>query len=73
MTERTHAGGSRAGVVATFDEQAGLGSVVDDAGTTYPFHCIDIADGTRTIAVGARVEFSVRPRFGRHEATALRV
>ncbi|MEM9514011.1 MAG: hypothetical protein AAGA42_04055 [Actinomycetota bacterium] len=72
MTERSHAGGHRGGIVAAFDAVVGLGTVVDDSGASYPFHCVEIVDGTRTIAVGTRVEFSIRPRVGRHEAVAIR-
>ena len=44
-----------------------------DDGTVYPFHCTVIADGTRTIAVGAAVEFEVVPgHLGRWEAAAVR-
>ena len=61
------------GRVSAFDEHRGLGEVVDDAGTGYPFHCTAIADGTRTIAVGAAVDFDVVPgRLGRWEAAAIR-
>ena len=59
------------GVVTAFDEDRGLGTV-EGAGVSYPFHCTQIADGTRTIAVGATVSFDVRPGgMGRWEATAL--
>ena len=40
------------GVVADFDDERGSGTVTADDGTSYPFHCTAIADGTRTIAVG---------------------
>ena len=33
-------------------------------GTVYPFHCTQIGDGTRTIAVGTKVEFELMPRLG---------
>ena len=46
------------GVVTQFDEGRGLGTI-EGSGVTYPFHCTQIADGTRTIAVGTRVEFEV--------------
>jgi cold shock CspA family protein len=37
-----------------------------------PFHCTSIADGSRTIAVGQHVRFTVVPgRLGRWEATRL--
>jgi hypothetical protein len=39
----------------------------------YPFHCTQIADGSRTVEVGAQVVFRVIPgRLGRWEAGALR-
>ena len=60
------------GVVTVFDDHAGLGTVTAGDGTTYPFHCTQIADGTRTIPVGAAVTFAVRPwHQGRYEAVAL--
>lgn len=60
------------GRVVDFDEHVGLGHVVDAAGAELLFHCVEIADGTRTIPVGQDVEFDVRPKFGRAEATNLR-
>ena len=60
------------GRVTAFDERRGLGEVTADDETVYPFHCTVIADGTRTIEVGARVEFEVVPgRLGRWEAAAI--
>jgi CspA family cold shock protein len=60
------------GRVAEFDEAAGLGTVTTGDGTSYPFHCTQIADGTRTIAPGTAVAFEVRPwHRGRYEATAI--
>jgi CspA family cold shock protein len=57
------------GTVTEFDEARGLGVVTADDGTTYPFHCTQIADGTRTIDVGATVRFDVGPGLpGRWEA-----
>ena len=57
------------GRVAEFDEHVGLGVVESDEGTRYPFHCTQIADGTRTIPVGAPVSFEVKPGpLGRWEA-----
>ena len=59
------------GLVTEFDEARGLGTV-ESGGRAYPFHCTQIADGTRTIAVGAAVHFEVRPGgMGRWEATAI--
>jgi CspA family cold shock protein len=59
------------GVVAAFDEARGLGTLESD-GQTYPFHCTQIADGSRTIAVGTAVSFEVRPGgMGRWEGAGL--
>lgn len=61
--------GTRTGSVTAFDDRRGLGTVTDDSGTTHPFHCTGIADGTRTIDVGAEVRFDViAGRLGRWEA-----
>jgi cold shock CspA family protein len=47
------------GTVAAFDEHKGLGTVRADDGRELPFHCTSIANGSRTIDLGARVTFSV--------------
>jgi CspA family cold shock protein len=63
--------GSGEGTVVEFDEARGIGTV-EAGGVTYPFHCTQIADGTRTIPVGTAVRFEVRPGpLGRWEAAAL--
>jgi cold shock CspA family protein len=60
------------GTVSSFDDPRGLGEVTAEDGTTYPFHCTAIADGTRTIEVGAEVTFDVVPgHLGRWEASRL--
>jgi cold shock CspA family protein len=60
------------GVVAEFDDRRGLGTITTGDGTTYIFHCTQIADGTRSIANGTRVVFDVRPGGrGQWEATAI--
>jgi CspA family cold shock protein len=62
----------RAGTVREFDEFRGLGVVVADDGTSYPFHCTQIADGTRRVDVGAAVSFTLRPGgLGRWEAASI--
>ena len=53
------------GAVIEFDADAGLGVVEDIAGRRYPFHCTAIADGTRSIEVGAAVRFSIAARARR--------
>lgn len=57
------------GRVIEFDDHVGLGVVEADDGTRYPFHCTQIADGSRTIPVGAAVHFEVAAGpLGRWEA-----
>lgn len=59
------------GVVAEFDEHVGLGVVRLDDGREVPFHCAEIADGSRRIEPGSRVHCEVRLKFGRLEAFSL--
>ena len=60
------------GTVREFDEARGLGTLVDDDGTEFDFHCTAIADGSRTIAPGTRVSFGVvAGRAGRMEASGI--
>ena len=61
------------GRVSDFDEKRGLGTITGDDGRSYPFHCTQIADGSRTIAEGTAVRFSVVPKLGRWEAGAIEV
>lgn len=68
----TGTGETRTGEVVVFDAQVGLGEIRATDGTAYGFHCIAIADGTRTIEVGAAVTFSLLAKMGRYEATAIR-
>ncbi|MDA8317845.1 MAG: cold shock domain-containing protein [Actinomycetota bacterium] len=58
------------GMVSAFDEARGLGTVADEASaTTWPFHCTQIADGTRSVEVHRRVAFDVvAGHLGRMEA-----
>jgi cold shock CspA family protein len=61
------------GTVVEFDEHAGLGAVEGDDGARLEFHCVAIADGSRTIDVGAEVTYDVvAGRLGRWEAWRLR-
>jgi cold shock CspA family protein len=63
---------TRRGEVVEFDAARGLGMVADtDTGEIHPFHCIEIADGTRSIEAGALVEFQLSHKLGRPEARAL--
>ncbi len=47
------------GLVEEFDEAVGLGTVLAANGEHLPFHCTQIADGTRVIAPGTAVCFEV--------------
>ncbi len=62
----------RRGVVAGFDREVGLGEVAGEDGQRHLFHCVEIADGSRDIAVGTAVEFELLPKFGRYEAASIR-
>jgi CspA family cold shock protein len=59
------------GTITRFDREVGLGEVTTADGTVVPFHCIEIADGTRDIQVGAAVSFSLIGKLGRYEAARL--
>ncbi len=57
------------GVVTEFDELAGLGTISRNDGVALPFHCMAIADGSRTIDVGVEVAYRVcAAQKGRIEA-----
>lgn len=60
-----------AGAVIEFDDAAGLGIVGAADGRDYPFHCVEIADGSRTIEVGTAVWFTVLAKLGALEAGCL--
>ncbi|MFM7251624.1 MAG: hypothetical protein ACKO27_00950 [Ilumatobacteraceae bacterium] len=64
-------GRALSGVVASFDAEAGLGEILDDSGRHWPFHCIEIADGSRQIAAGTPVRFTATARLGRYEASGV--
>jgi cold shock CspA family protein len=68
LRDRTTLGPAR-GTVTAFDDVAGWGTVLCDDGRELFFHCVAIAGGSRTIAVGAPVRMLVRPgQRGRLEA-----
>jgi CspA family cold shock protein len=71
VTELERAMGRR-GVVTSFDETVGLGVIADASGDRFPFHCIEIADGSRSIEIGAEVSFDLLAKFGRWEAANIR-
>ena len=45
------------GVVTEFSDPSGLGVITDESGRQWPFHCVSLEDGTRTIETGSRVRF----------------
>jgi len=59
------------GSVTEFDESRGLGEITDDDRNVFAFHCVEIGDGTRSIAVGTPVRFDVLAKLGRYEATRI--
>jgi hypothetical protein len=62
----------RFGEIVAFDEHRGLGTARDAEGRQFEFHCTQIADGTRTIDVGAEVVFVVAAgSLGRWEARGI--
>ena len=71
MTELER-GTLRRGVVTAFDEESGLGLVINHDGIEHHFHCIEIADGSRTIDIGTEVSFDLLAKFGRWEAANIR-
>jgi cold shock CspA family protein len=65
---------SHAGTVVEFDAERGRGVVEDAAGARLDFHCTRVADGSRSVPVGATVRFDVVPgALGRWEAAAVEV
>jgi CspA family cold shock protein len=61
------------GSVAAFDDAKGYGTVRADDGQEFFFHCTRIADGSRTIDVGTRIEFDLTAgHLGRYEASFVR-
>lgn len=61
------------GRVAEYDDHKGYGELEVEGGGRLFFHCTAIANGSRSIAVGAEVEYEPRtdPR-GKHEAANVR-
>lgn len=60
------------GVVESFDDRRGDGVVRSDAGESFYFHCVAIADGSRHIEPGVRVRAERRVgHVGRDEVVAV--
>ena len=60
------------GTVTGFNDAHGLGEITDSAAVVWPFHCVSIADGSRTIDVGRAVKFRTGFRVARPEAVSIR-
>lgn len=60
------------GSVIEFDSHVGLGRVRLDSGESVFFHCAEIVDGSRQIAIGQKVACVIRQKFDRDEAFDLR-
>jgi cold shock CspA family protein len=61
-------GSRHTGSVVAFDATVGLGVVQASTGERHTFHCIEIADGSRSIELGDTVTFDLLCKFGRYEA-----
>jgi cold shock CspA family protein len=61
----------RSGKVTAFDFDRGLGEIASD-GEVFAFHCVSIADGSRSIDLDVAVSFTVLHKLGRHEADDIR-
>lgn len=59
------------GRVTAFDGTTGIGTVEDDCGAGFLFHCLEIADGTRAIEPGTDVVFDVLSKLGAGEAVEI--
>ena len=58
--------------MVAFDERRGWGTVLGEDGTELFFHCTAVADGSRTIAVGTTVVYTIKAGHrGRWEADDL--
>lgn len=61
------------GVVESWDDPAGLGTIRTDAGDLLELQCTALADGTRTTTVGTRVTATAAPgHLGRLRAEDVR-
>ena len=69
----------RRGRVVAFDANRGLGEIEElgdtpSAGTRRPFHCTQVADGSRSVPVGAEVRYVLAPgSLGFWEASEVEV
>lgn len=62
----------KSGIVTQFNQSVGLGEITDTNGRVWPFHCVAIEDGTRSIETGTSVVFTIRFHVAREEAFSIR-
>jgi cold shock CspA family protein len=61
------------GVIESFDERRGDGLLRGDDGENFYFHCVSIADGSRSITPGVRAEGQrAVGRLGHDEVVSVR-
>ena len=61
------------GVIESFDERRGDGHLRSDDGGDFYFHCVAIADGSRSISPGVRADGRrAVGHLGRDEAVSVR-
>ena len=65
--------GPSEGTVTSYDDHVGAGAVTGEDGRTWWFHCTRIADGTRSVEVGADVSYVLAPGPTGIEATKVQV
>ncbi len=56
--------GPRRGTVVSFEDERGVGTVEEEDGATFFFHCTALTDGSRQVEVGQPILFVVRPGHG---------
>jgi cold shock CspA family protein len=62
------------GVIESFDERRGDGLLRGEDGVGFYFHCVAIADGSRSITPGVRAEgLRAVGRLGHDEVVSVRV
>ena len=59
-------------VSGLWHDQISNGMIAGADGHDWPFHCVEILDGSRSIEVGAAVEFERLAKLGRLEASRIR-
>ena len=66
-TDTTHTGS-----VEAYDAARGWGTILGDDGEQLGFHCTQIADGSRSVAVGTKVRYRRVPaHLGTYEAASV--